>query len=92
MRDVESDGGEITTVEEIDGLVGVEFMEEQVQMVREIKKKKRGTSFSRIGPIWRNQCGAMSVGAEGKPRCEPTNGIIHFLKSKKPDKSRSYVK
>ena len=49
LMNVESGGEEITTIEEISGLVGDECMElreEQAQMVRKTKKKKkRGNKF-----------------------------------------------
>ena len=71
--------GEITIIEEIDGLVGGECMklrEEQAQMVRK-RRRKGETSFSRIGHIWRNRCGPMSVETEGKSRRESNNRISH---------------
>ena len=43
MRNVESGGGEITTIEELEGLVGDECMElreEQVQTLKKMKKNK----------------------------------------------------
>ena len=44
LRNVESGGEEITTIEELDGLVGgerMELREEHVLMLKKMKKKKK---------------------------------------------------
>ena len=78
MRNLESGGGEVTTVEELEGLVGDECMElreEQVQMIKKMEKRK--TSFSCIGPFCGNHFGPRPTEMEGKSRCESTYRNFH---------------
>ena len=79
LENAESGGGEITTIEELEGLVGDECMElreEQVQMIKKMKKKRK-TSFSCVVPFWGNHCGPMSTEMEEKSRCESTYRNCH---------------
>ena len=61
-ENVESGGDEITTIEELEGLVGddcMELCEEQVQMIKKEEEEEKQKGFSFFGPIWRNHCGPM---------------------------------
>ena len=58
MRNVESGGDEITTIEELEGLVGderMELREEQVQMIKKMKKNKFQLRWRYLGKsFWAN--------------------------------------
>ena len=67
-ENVESGGGEITTIEELEGFAGddcMELREEQVQTIKKEEEEEEKKGFSSFGPIWGNQFGPMSDKTEG---------------------------